>query len=270
MRTARVHHAARRRGGGVAARGARAAAERMRRDRRARPASAEIAGHRLVAAFAQGLQELGWADGRNIAIEYRWADGRCDRCRSWRPNWSRSAPDRHLSPGAHAGGRVAASRRRTIPIVFVDGRRSGRAGFVASLARPGGNVTGFTVLESTIGGKWLELLKEIAPRVARVAVLFNPGNGAVCRSLPGLASEPPPRPSGWRSIAAPVRDTPRLEARRCRIGARAAWWPHRQCRCLHDHSSRGDRHRWRLATGCLRSIRFAVSRRSRWPDVLRQ
>ena len=125
-----------------------------------------------VAAFAQGLQELGWTVGENVRIDYRWAPSEADRIR-YAAELVALMPDVILATsGATVGALQQASR--TVPIVFVTTIDPVGGGWVASLARPGGNATGFTSVEFSIGGKWLELLKEIAPRLTRVAVLRDP------------------------------------------------------------------------------------------------
>jgi putative ABC transport system substrate-binding protein len=126
-----------------------------------------------VAALAQGLQELGWVIGRNIQIEYRWAGGEADRISRHAAELVALAPDLILAVGS-VSVTLLQKATRTIPIVFVTVADAVGAGFVESLARPGGNITGFEIFEYSIGGKWLELLKQIAPRVARAAVLRNP------------------------------------------------------------------------------------------------
>jgi putative ABC transport system substrate-binding protein len=123
-----------------------------------------------VGAFLQGLQALGWTDGRNVRIDYRWAAGDADRFRKYAAELVALAPDVILA----AGGAVVPpllQAMRSVPIVFTQTPDPVGAGFVDSLARPGGNVTGFTVFEYGISAKWLELLKEIAPRVTRAAVI---------------------------------------------------------------------------------------------------
>ena len=120
-----------------------------------------------LAAFLQGLQESGWAVGRNVRIDTRWSGGDAAAlAQDMRRNWSRS-PGRH--PGRHRSDlRPLQQATRTVPIVFAQVLDPVGAGFVDSLARPGGNVTGFIQFEYGLSGKWLELLKEIAPQVKRV------------------------------------------------------------------------------------------------------
>jgi putative tryptophan/tyrosine transport system substrate-binding protein len=127
-----------------------------------------------IAAFLRGLQELGWRDGRNVQIEYRWGVASdADRIRRSVAELIAFAPDVILAPGSGVVGSLLQATR-TVPIVFVVVPDPVGAGFVESLARPGGNATGFMQFEYGLSGKWLELLKEIAPRVARAAVLRDP------------------------------------------------------------------------------------------------
>jgi putative tryptophan/tyrosine transport system substrate-binding protein len=125
---------------------------------------------RRLTAFAQGLQELGWTDGRNIRIETRWTAGDTDRMRRHAAELVALAPDVILASGGTVVGALLEASRTT-PIVFTLTVDPVGAGHVASLARPGGNATGFTGYEYGLAAKWLELLKEIAPRVTRAAVL---------------------------------------------------------------------------------------------------
>jgi ABC-type uncharacterized transport system substrate-binding protein len=130
-------------------------------------------GQARLTAFVQGLQELGWTDGRNVQIDYRWPAGDAERIRRYAAELAALAPDIILA----GGGAVVPSllqATRTIPIVFTQTPDPVGAGFVESLARPGGNVTGFMLYEYGIGAKWLELLKEIAPHVTRAAVIRDP------------------------------------------------------------------------------------------------
>jgi putative ABC transport system substrate-binding protein len=126
-----------------------------------------------IAALAQGLQEAGWVIGRNIQVEYRWAGGESGRIPGYVAELVALAPDLILATGSI---NVAPLQQATriIPIVFVGVTDPVGAGLIESLARPGGNITGFEAFEYSIGGKWVELLKQIAPRVTRAAVLRNP------------------------------------------------------------------------------------------------
>jgi putative ABC transport system substrate-binding protein len=125
------------------------------------------------AAFLQGLQQLGWTVGQNVQIEYRWSAGNEDDTRKYAAELVALSPDVIFVSGAAA---VEPLRRltRSVPIVFVSVPDPVGAGFVDSLARPGGNITGFTPFDYGIGAKWLEVLKEIAPNTTRAAVLRDP------------------------------------------------------------------------------------------------
>jgi putative tryptophan/tyrosine transport system substrate-binding protein len=127
------------------------------------------------AAFEEALQKLGWTEGRNIRIDYLSAVGDADRVRSHAAELVAMTPE-VLVVTSPPVLRALRQQTHTIPIVFVHVADPVGAGFVKSLAKPGGNVTGFTNFEFSIGGKWLELVKEIAPRIGRVAVLQNPAN----------------------------------------------------------------------------------------------
>jgi putative ABC transport system substrate-binding protein len=151
--------------------------------------SDDAEGQARNAAFLQGLQELGWTVGRNVRIEYRWGAGDAELFRRHGLELVALAPDVILA----GGGAVVPSllqATRTIPIVFTLTPDPVGAGFVESLARPGGNATGFTTFEYGISGKWLELLKEIAPHVTRAAVIRDPAIAA------GLGQWAPSSP--WR------------------------------------------------------------------------
>src|SRR6516225_9822295 len=129
-----------------------------------------------VAAVFQGLQELGWSEGHNLHIEYRWAGPDAERIKALAAELVATSPSLILALNSPS---VAALRQvtNTIPIVFVGIGDPVGQGFVASLARPGGNITGFTGLEFSLGGKWIDLLKQIAPSVTRAAYLFHPEIG---------------------------------------------------------------------------------------------
>jgi putative tryptophan/tyrosine transport system substrate-binding protein len=131
--------------------------------------------------FTQGLAELGWTDGRTVRMDVRWAAGSVDRMRTFAKELVQLQPDLIVA-GATPATAALQRETRAIPIVFVVVSDPVGAGFVAGLPRPGGNITGFTNVEAAMGGKWLAMLKEIAPRVRRVAIMFNPdtapGGGA--------------------------------------------------------------------------------------------
>ena len=138
-------------------------------------------------AFVGGLQKFGWTEGTNVMIDYRWAGGDADRIRLYATELTGMRPDVIWTSGALP---LLPLKRatRTIPIIFTQIYDPVGSGFVASLTRPGGNITGFTLGEFSMGGKILEVLKEVAPRVNRVAVILN--------------LEQPPHVAMWRSIEA--------------------------------------------------------------------
>ena len=154
--------------------------EHMRRIGVLLPASADDARFQtFVGAFLQELQSLGWSIGRNVRIDTRWATANAAAIRKHATELAALAPDVILAHGAMTVGPLLEATR-TVPIVFPVAADPVGAGFVESLARPGGNATGFMVFEYSMGGKWLELLKQIAPGVMRVAVFrdatFSSGN----------------------------------------------------------------------------------------------
>jgi putative ABC transport system substrate-binding protein len=148
-------------------------AERMRRTGvLSRLAADDAEDQARDAAFTQGLQQLGWTVGQNVRMEYRWGRGNAETMRKSAAEIIALAPDVILAAGSYVGPLLQATR--TVPIVFTVAADPVGAGYVDSLARPGGNATGFLAFEYGMGAKWLELLKEIAPRVKRVAVLRDP------------------------------------------------------------------------------------------------
>ena len=143
--------------------------------------------HLRKAAFVGGLQKLGWTEGTNVTIDYRWAGDDADRIRLYATEIAGMQPDVIWTSGSLP---LLPLKRatRTVPIVFTQVYDPVGSGFVASLTRPGGNITGFTLGEFSMGGKILEVLKEVAPQVNRVAVILN--------------LEQPPHVAMWRSIEA--------------------------------------------------------------------
>jgi putative tryptophan/tyrosine transport system substrate-binding protein len=130
-----------------------------------------------VAAFVHGLQQLGWTEGSNIQIDIRWGAGDIDRIRGYAAELVALAPDVILA-GSGVTMSPLTQATHTVPIVFVVVPDPVGAGFVASLERPGGNATGFMLFEYSMSGKWLELLKQIAPQVTRAAILRDPSDPA--------------------------------------------------------------------------------------------
>jgi putative ABC transport system substrate-binding protein len=154
--------------------GARAQPERVRRiGVLMTPAEDDPEGQTRMRAFVQGLQQLGWIDGGNVRIVTRWGAGNANDIRKYAAELVALAPDVILATGSVTVGPLLQATR-TIPIVFVLVPDPIGAGFIESLARPGGNATGFINFEYGISAKWLELLKEIAPSTRRVAVLRDP------------------------------------------------------------------------------------------------
>jgi putative ABC transport system substrate-binding protein len=173
-------------------------------------ADSDLEAQARVAAFRKGLQTLGWAEGRNVRIDIRWAASDAALMQRFAKEFIALQPDLILSHNTPTTASLL-QQTRTIPIVFVIVSDPVGSGFVASFSRPGGNVTGFTNIEPMMAGKWLELLKEVAPSVARVALLFNPATapyaeyylGPLKTAAVSLAVE---------AIAAPVRGAPELES----------------------------------------------------------
>jgi len=167
-------------------------------------------GRARIAAFRESLEKLGWAEGRSMRIDTRWATPDDVESRQrFVKELIALRPDLILSHGTPATAALL-QQTRTIPIVFAGVSDPVGSGFVASFPRPGGNVTGFSNMEPTMASKWLELLKEIAPRVNRVALLFNPATAPYVEywlspfkaAAASFTLEP---------IAAPVRDASELE-----------------------------------------------------------
>jgi putative ABC transport system substrate-binding protein len=140
-----------------------------------------------IAAFKQSLQQLGWTEGGNMRIETRWAGGDDGRVRKYAAELAALAPDVILTSGS-VTVRPVQQATRTVPIVFVQTVDPVGSGYVDSMARPGGNTTGFTQFEYSLSGKWLELLKEIVPGVTRAAVIRDARRG------PGIAQSRRSRP----------------------------------------------------------------------------
>jgi putative tryptophan/tyrosine transport system substrate-binding protein len=167
-------------------------------------------GQARIGALRQGLNQLGWAEGKNLAIEYRWAGGDIGRIQSYTAELVGLAPDLIVANSTPVLAAMHAATT-TIPVVFVLVVDPVSLGYIASLARPGGNITGFTYMELSLIGKWLELLKDIAPAVTRAALLFNPDTApyypAFLRSFESL-----PRPAAMELAGAPVHTIGELEA----------------------------------------------------------
>src|SRR3984893_8766161 len=162
-----------------------------------------------MGAFQQGLALLGWTDGRNVRIDTRWATTNADDIRKHAVELAALAPDVILAGTGTTTVAPLLQAPRTVPIVFVLVIDPVGAGFVASLARPGGNATGFLMFEYGLSGKWLELLKQIAPGVTRAAVLRDP---AIASGIGQFAAIQAVAPSlGVELSAVDARDAPEIE-----------------------------------------------------------
>jgi len=159
-------------------------------------------------AFAQARADLGWIDGRNVRMDLRWAGGDINRIRALAQELVSLQPDIIL---ANSTAVTAAFQRetRTIPIVMVNVTEPVDRGFVAAFNQPGGNITGFTTLEASLGGKWLELLSEIAPGLKRAAAMFNPDTAPVSSYMPSF--ETAAQSLKVEAITAPVHDDVEIE-----------------------------------------------------------
>jgi putative tryptophan/tyrosine transport system substrate-binding protein len=165
-------------------------------------------GQARVAVFRGGLAELGWIEGQNLHIDYRWADDPLTQLQPYASELVEQMPDAIL---ASSTAPVAAllQATRTIPIVFGQVFDPVRQGFVASLAHPGGNVTGFTNFESAMPGKWLELVRDLAPQMTRVLLIYHPETTPHDEFVRGLEMAAPAL--GLKLAAMPVRDASNIE-----------------------------------------------------------
>jgi putative ABC transport system substrate-binding protein len=151
------------------------------------PTEADAEGQARVAALKLGLPERGWVEGCNLKIDYRWGGADVSRMRVYAAELTALNPDVIFAAPTAALGEVQRATR-TIPIVFAQVSDPVGAGFVTSLAHPGGNITGFALFEFAIGAKWLELLKQIAPSVTRAAVIYDPATPSATGFLPLIAA----------------------------------------------------------------------------------
>jgi putative ABC transport system substrate-binding protein len=173
-------------------------------------AESDREGQANIAAFLGGLQKLGWMEGRNIRLDTRWSAADADLIQRFAKELVALQPDLILTQNTPTTAAVL-QQTRTIPIIFANVSDPVGSGFVAGLPRPGGNVTGCIDMDASMGGKWLGLLKEVAPRVARVAFVFNSATAPfadyyVTPFKTAAAS------FSVEAIAAPVRDTTELES----------------------------------------------------------
>jgi putative ABC transport system substrate-binding protein len=171
-------------------------------------AETDPAAQASVAAFQKRLKELGWTASGNVRVEYRWASGDAARLRAHAAELASLGLDVIFTSGTPS---TTALRQAapTTPIVFVNVTDPVASGLVSSLAHPGGNVTGFSNFELTMGGKWLEMLKEVAPGVNRIAVIVNPENTAVLGHLRSIEAAAPTL--GVQVSTAPVRGAAEIE-----------------------------------------------------------
>src|SRR6266699_3646939 len=170
-------------------------------------AADDAEGQARLAAFAQALGQLGWSDGRNLRIDTRWANA--DDIGKHAAELAALAPDVLVAGTGTATVAPLLQATRAVPLVFALVIDPVGAGFVASLAQPGGNATGFTVYEYSMSGKWLELLKEIAPRVTRVAVLRDPAIAAGPGQFAAIQTAAPS--FGVEVSPVSMRDAPEIE-----------------------------------------------------------
>jgi putative ABC transport system substrate-binding protein len=162
-----------------------------------------------IAALAQGLRKLGWADGSTIQINYRFGAGDPEKMRAFAKELVGLKPDMIIGDST-AGTTALARETKSIPLVFVMVADPIGSGFVVSYARPGGNITGFSNFEPSLGGKWVELLKELAPRVERIALVFKPET-APFAGLYLTECEAAAKSLGVNVIPLPVRDISEME-----------------------------------------------------------
>jgi putative tryptophan/tyrosine transport system substrate-binding protein len=167
-------------------------------------------GQARIAAFRDQLQKLGWSIGANLQIDYRWGVSTEERARSAAAELLELTPD-VISANSTLPLRAVQQATRTVPIVFTTIIEPIGQGFVANLAHPGGNTTGFSYLEVPIGGKWVNLLKEIAPPVTHVGCMFNPQRGPYSVGISHFAQEAAQR-LGVQYIAAPVFEPTQIES----------------------------------------------------------
>ena len=164
----------------------------------------------FFSSFMQGLAKSGWTDGGNVQMEARWAGGNVDRLRMFAKELVDLQPDVILATSTPATAALQQATR-AIPIVFAGISDPVGAGFVASLSRPGGNITGFINMEGAFGGKWLEVLKEIAPDIKRAAIMFNPDTAPAGGSYYLPSFDAAARKLKVEPIAARVRSVAEIE-----------------------------------------------------------
>jgi putative tryptophan/tyrosine transport system substrate-binding protein len=167
-------------------------------------------GQRRLGAFREGLEKRGWTEGKNVRIEVNWSVSDADRARSVANELIGGAPDLILTSGTPAT--LALHQATTaVPVVFTVVSEPIEQGFVQSLAHPGGNITGFANLEPGLGGKWIELLKEIAPNISRVAIIFNPQT-APAAIVTSRSADQAAEKLAIELVRSPVRDAAEIES----------------------------------------------------------
>jgi putative tryptophan/tyrosine transport system substrate-binding protein len=164
-------------------------------------------GQAVVAAFQEGLRDLGWTAGRNVQFDIRWASGDPDKARSFAKELIGMTPD-VIVPSSNLVTTIVQQETRTIPVVFILVGDPIGSGYVASMAQPSGNLTGFAVLETAIAGKWVETLNEIAPQVRRVGFILHPETLA---NIGLLRAAEAGTPSGIKLVALGVHNTAEIE-----------------------------------------------------------
>ena len=220
----------------------------------------------LYAVLRQALQQLGWTEGRNIKFDQRFGSaGDSDVVRRHAQELVAIAPDLIVASGSQ---NVAALQQvsRTVPIVFLGIVDPVGAGFVASLARPGGNTTGFTPFEYGMSGKWLELLKQIAPGMTRAAVLRDPSITAGVGQFAAIQSVAPLL--GVELHPVDVRDTGEIERAVAAFALRLPRWTDRDADRTYNQTSRSDQHTRRPAP-FARSLPLPLLRHQRRSNLLR-
>jgi putative ABC transport system substrate-binding protein len=166
-------------------------------------------GQLRAAAFRQGLEKAGWVAGRNISVDYLWGVLDSEWTRGITEHLRQRAPD-VIAINSSIGLRAIESAAPGVPIVFIAVSEPVAQGFVASLAHPGGNMTGFSNLEPTLGAKWLDLLKQVAPQATRIAFIYNPGNPGAKVTL--QSAQAAAGQFSFDLLAMPVRDIAEIEA----------------------------------------------------------
>ena len=217
-----------------------------------------------ITAFRQALQQLGWTDGRNVKIDYRWPAGDADKYRKYAAELVALAPDVILAIGTPSLASLLQATR-TVPIVFVAVADPVGAGYVDSLSRPGGNATGFMLFDYGLSTKWLELLKQIAPGVTRAAVLRDP---AITSGIGQFAVIQYVAPSlGVDVSPIDVRDASAIRARPRGLRAFRQWRSDRDREPVIAHSSRTDHHACGPAQAALGLLPTPLRHRRR-PNLL--